>query len=840
MSKKNRVALILNPSFRNPLFVSSALCLCLAAIHGAAADNSAQASPLLLAQAETATGLHEFSIPAQSLAGALTEFARQSGQQISFRPDTVKGLASPGLNGRYSVDQALTRLLGGTRLNYQHGAGNSIIVESAPKSGGDVMQLGPVRIEGAGGQQQSAFLSPPGYVAKRSAAGTKTDTPLIEVPQSISVITRAQMDARNVQREGEAFRYTAGVFAEPYGADPRPTFDAPYIRGFDASTTGVYRDGLREVRGVWAGFISEFYGLERVDILKGPSSVMYGQGGPGGIIDKISKRPQRDAVREIALQYGSFDRKQVQFDVGERIDSDGDFVYRLIGLYRDSDTQYEYDSSHSIPDDRTYVAPSLTWQPSDNTTLTLLGDYLHNDTAGPFTVTQTRAGAKPLALVILSGDPSFNESDTKQQTIGYRFEHRFNDTWTVRQNLRYGSIDFSYANMTLSGNLIGNRYYNRNASIIDEQIDSLTLDNQVQARFSHGAFEHTVLVGLDYQKSDYDTRTRGGLAPQLDIVNPVYGVHVNTPTLVTSNSHQDRHQLGVYAQEQLKYDDRLVFTLGLRQDDADAKTTNRLRSLTAVDRVVKQDDKEFTYRAGLTYLFDNGIAPYVSYSESFLPTMGVNPDGGVFKPTEGQQYEIGLKFQPNNFDGYFTVAWFDLTQKNVLTTDAIKGGSWREQTGEVNSRGIELEGVVSLTEGLDLIAAYTYDDVEVTSDNAASLTVPSKKGLRPAYVAEHMASLWADYTVQGGALTGFGFGAGVRYVGPTYADAFNTIRNDGYTLVDAVLHYDLGRLTPILSGARFQLNASNLFNKDYTMCTATSNCTWGMERSVIGSLSYRW
>ena len=830
MSDNNRTSQHLRPSFRNPLFVSSALCLCLSASALAAQP---QASPQLLAQA----GALDFSIAPQSLAGALTEFARQSGLQISFRPDTVQDLSSAGLSGRYGAEQALSHLLAGSGLSWRHGEGNSITVETAPRAGGDVMQLGPVRVEGAHAQTQSAFLSPPGFVAKRSAAGTKTDTPLIEVPQSISVITRDQMDIRNVQREGEAFRYTAGVFAEPYGADPRPTFDAPYIRGFDASTTGVYRDGLREVRGVWAGFISEFYGLERVDVLKGPSSVMYGQGGPGGIIDKISKRPVREGVHEIELQYGSFERKQAQFDLGERIDSDGHFFYRLTGLYRDSDTQYDYDGGHSIADDRTYVAPSLTWQPSDDTTFTLLGDYLHNDTAGPFTVTIVRPGKDPKPTHILSGEPNFNESDTKQQTIGYRFEHHFNDVWTVRQNLRYGSIDFSYANMTLNGALIADRYYNRTASIIDEQIDSLTLDNQLQAQFRSGDFEHTALLGLDYQKSDYDTRTRGGLGPQLDIADPAYGQHVNTPALVTTNSHQDRHQLGVYAQEQLKYNERLVFTLGLRQDDADSKTTNRLK--TTPDRVTKLDDKAFTYRAGLTYLFENGIAPYISYSESFLPTAGVNPDGSDFKPTEGQQYEIGVKFQPDNFDGYFTVSWFDLTQKNVLTPDPART-NYREQTGEINSKGIELEGVVSLTQGLDLIASYTYDDVKVTSDNAASITQPGKKGLRPAFVAKNLASLWANYTVQGGALAGFGFGAGVRYVGPTYADANNSIRNDGYTLVDAVLRYDLGQLTPTLSGARFQLNANNLFNKDYVMCTATSNCTWGLERSVIGSVNYRW
>lgn len=767
-----------------------------------------------------------FNIPAQPLVSALAEFGRQSGFQISYKPALLRGLNSLALTGNHTPDAALQQLLAPSALSFRWIAGDSITVEPAPRTEGTTLK--PVHVTG-NLEDQDARQSPSGYVALRSAAGSKTDTPLREIPQSISVLTRDQLDARNVQREGEAFRYSAGVFAEPYGGDPRPAFDAPFIRGFEVVDTGVYRDGLRELRGVWSGFTTEFYGLERVDILRGPSSVLYGQGSPGGVVDKISKRPAPGAVREIKVDVGSYDRRQLSLDVGGPVTQDETVLTRLVGVYRDSDTQYDYDGSHSIPDDRQYLAPSLSVQISEATTLSLYADFFRNRTAGPFTVT---VNARPSH--ILTGEPHFNESDLRQYTTGYRVEHAFNDTWSIRQNLRYGKLDLLYSNMTNAGIQANGRTMNRNATSTDEQLDALLVDNQLEGHLSAGRFEHTVLVGIDYQEAEYDSLTRGGTGPTLDLLNPVYGQTVAKPVLVTSSSHQERDQLGFYVQDQIKFDDHWVLTLGGRQDSAEADTTNRRTNTTA-----KQDDDQFTYRIGLSYLFDNGVTPYTSYTESFLPTAGNDFAGNAFEPTTGEQYEVGVKYQPSPLLS-MSVALFDLTQQNVLTQDPERPATaFRVQTGEINSQGIELESVLSLTQGFNLIASLTYNDVEVTKDNPNAAGV-SKKGNRPTWIAERMAALWADYTVQGGVMRGFGGGIGVRYVGPTYADAANTIENDAYTLTDLSLHYDLGAVAPSMAGTNLQLNVNNLFDKEYYQCTATNNCTWGLERSVVGSVRYRW
>ncbi|WP_157234852.1 TonB-dependent siderophore receptor [Methylosinus sp. LW4] len=667
-----------------------------------------------------------------------------------------------------------------------------------------------------------------GYVASRSTAGTKTNASILEVPQSISVVTRRQMEVRNVQREGEAFRYTAGVFAEPYGADSRPLFDAPIIRGFDATTNGLYRDGLREANGVWGRFLTEFYGLERVDVLKGPSSVLYGQGGPGGVIDKVTKKPTDNARGEVYMQGGTFDRKQGAVDFSGPLDADKRFLYRIVGMVRDSETQFRYDGDKSVPDIRQYVAPSLTWRPTDDTSLTILGDWLHNRSAGPFTLTF----ANQSYTRIMTGDPSFNKSDVTQGTVGYRFEHKLGDAITFRQNMRYGAHDLQYNNMTASS-ITATGIVNRSATMIDEQIYSFALDNAAETKFATGPLEHTALAGIDYQSATYTTRTRAGGGPTLSLVYPVYGQLVTQPTTVTSYSHQTATQLGFYGQDQIKFDN-FVLTIGARYDDARSTTTNYRTSAVAI-----KTDNEPSYRVGLNYLFAFGLAPYVGYSRAFLPTAGTDFGGNPFKPTFAEQIEGGLKYQPQDFPGMFAIAYFDLTQQNVLTPDPARPATtYKVQTGEVNSNGLEVQATLNPIPGLDIVAAYTHNPVRVTKDNANSQGV-SFIGRRPAYIAKDYGSLWADYTIQDGSARGFGIGAGVRAIGPTYADSANTVQNKGYTLVDLTLHYEPKHI-PELERFRLQLNVNNLLDRLHIVCTATTNCQWGAERSIVGTLFYRW
>lgn len=776
--------------------------------------------PLMAAPAAFAQSAAQrrFAVSAGPLPARLVEYGRQAGVQISFTPAVAANLRTPGVLGSMSKEAALSALLAGTGLRYRFQSPGIVIVEHAGGTGGAALPNGAIvldTIDVLGSQDGTN-----GFVATRTVAGTKTSTPLVEVPQSISVVTRQQMDARNVQSVAEAVKYTPGVSTEPGGADGR--YDQLFIRGFNEYIAGDYRDGLRQPGRSYSYFRTEPFGLQRIDVLRGPTSVLYGQNAPGGIVDRVSKKPTAEPIREIVLQGGTQDKLQGAFDIGGPI-GDTRYLYRIVGLARSSDNL----QSSALPDDRLYLAPSFTWKPTDATTLTLQGEVL-KDVNG-YNFYYTAPGTKPTR--ISTGDPSFDRFKQEQYAVGYRFEHKFTDDVIVRQNLRYGQIALDYHSVYGLGAVTpGTTLLPRTAGLVKENLDALTIDNQAQFNFALGPSRHQLLFGFDYQHWNSANSNQLGVAPALNIANPVYNIPIAEPFTFAQRQRQIQDQFGFYVQDQIKLWDKLVLTLGGRHDRAKSETLNRLTNALA-----RQDDHAFTGRAGLTYLFDNGLAPYVSYSTSFQPLAGTtSPARGSlpFEPTTGEQYELGLKYQPTGWNSFATVSLFDLRQQNVATTDP-SNILYRIQTGEVRSRGIEFEAVASLAEGLSLHGSVTYQDVEVTRSNGTDL------GKRPTQVPEQMASLWADYTVQSGALRGLGLAAGVRYVGPTFGDTLNTIKNPAYTLVDAAVRYDLGELRPELKGWKASVNASNLFDEQYYVCS-TGYCSWGSGRTVTGTLRVTW
>jgi iron complex outermembrane receptor protein len=665
-----------------------------------------------------------------------------------------------------------------------------------------------------------------GFVPQVSSAGTKTDTPLLETPQSISVISRENLDARGVQTVSEALQYTAGVSPQSSGKDPR--YDSARIRGFDSYGTGQFRDGLRDAsnQSSFSVFRNEPYGVTRVDVVKGASSMLYGQNGPGGLVDLISKRPPAQAFGEIVGQVGSFDRFQGAFDVGGPVTKDSTLLYRLTGVLRDSDAQIAH-FSDKVKDDRAYIAPAVTWQPSADTTLTLLSDYQRDVTGNAFPLSVgTVSGGRitnVTALPLMLGDPSFNRFTQEQYRVGYQFEHRFSDDLMVRSKARFGHLDLDYRYLTFAGTPLSTQtVFSRIARQALESSNSLSTDNHVIAKLSTGPLHHTVLFGTDYQLFNLDSRTLGGTAPSISSVNPVYGQAVATPTANVQSLTQEINQVGVYLQDQIKLQN-WILTLGGRFDAAELNTFDRLTG-----KPQSTTDDAFTKRFGLTYLFETGIAPYVSYSESFMPTPGVDFNTTAFKPTSSKQYEGGIKFQPNR-DVLVTMAYYDLTQKNVLGPDPVAGRTgYSVQTGEVNSKGFEFEAFVKFLPGLNVIAAYTVSDLKITASTNGDV------GKVPLLAPQTMASAYADYTFQSGVLAGFGFGAGVRYNGPTYADTLNTIVNADYTVFDAGLHYRQDK------GMNYALNLKNIGNNGALACTTSGGCQYISPRIVTATASYRW
>jgi iron complex outermembrane receptor protein len=656
-----------------------------------------------------------------------------------------------------------------------------------------------------------------GYVAKSSSTASKSGASLIETPQSVSVITRDQIEAQNAQTLGEALNYTPGVLGQPYGADPR--FDSPIIRGFDGRQA-QFLNGLRMMRTAGAPGV-EIYGLERVEVLRGPASVMYGQGNPGGMINMISKRPRFEQFGEVGAQVGSYDSYGAFFDIGGPVAEDADWAYRLTGMARNAGVQTD-----NLENDRYFFAPALTWQPDEDTRLTILTSVQHDNPSTPsglppqFTIDATDYR---LPRDFSVGDESFDESDRTLTNLGYELEHRLNETWTVRQNFRYSNFDWEYRSLGMSslGLLPDGRTLRRNATFQDERLNTFNIDNNLQAEFSTGEVDHTLLFGLDYRYFDNNVRTRFFQATPLDLLDSVYGgpISLISPTIDTTVD-SDLSQLGLYIQDEIAVGNWRA-TLGLRHDWASTSGTS-LNGLTGVERSLDQDDEKLTGRAGLSYLFDNGIAPYISYATSFEPVSGADASGNPFEPTQGEQIEAGIKYQPTSWNGFFTAAVYDLRQENVLRT--VAGIS--SQIGEVHVRGVELEGVVSLAEGLDLRAAYTYTDAEIGEG--------VDDGNRVENVPEHAASLWVNYTFkEGTALDGLGVGGGVRYVGQRYGNSANTYDLDPVTLFDAALTYSK-------NGYKASLNIQNIADEDFVASCGSFGCYYGDGRTIMGKLSYTW
>lgn len=693
--------------------------------------------------------------------------------------------------------------------------------QAAPADNGATVLEEVVVNGGSGG-----VITADGYVGKSSATGAKTDTPFVQTPQSISSVTKDQLEDRKPQNLLDAVAYTPGVRVGGYGFDPR--FDSFTLRGFDMTYIGIFRDNLRQPGAGSSLFKTEPYGLEGVSILRGPSSALYGPAGAGGLYNLISKRPTEEALREVEVQYGTHNRYQGQFDVSGPINEEDPFYYRLTGLLRSSDTEQV-----GVPDDRAYIAPAFTWKPDEDTKLTILGEYSRTKTGG--TAAYYFDGTE--VSDFFAGNPAFNDSIQNQGRIGYEFEHRLNDTFVFRQNARASwlNVDADWA-FAYQPNAVDPTLLDSSAGSFEEWLNTYTVDNQLEAKFDTGALEHTMIGGLDFTKIYWKSLNGYGSTPPLDTKDPTAG-RPTDPIAFQTKSVQDQLITGVYLQDQIRYD-ALTFTLGGRYDWVSTDTDNTDLASGAAD-TINQKDRAFTWRAGVTYETPWGITPYATYSTAFSPNAGVNQaTGNPFKATESEQEEVGVKYLLPDSNTLLTAALFNIDQSNSLYYEVVElpdgPANIQVQRGEIRSRGFEFEANTSLDNGLSLIASYTYTQTEILDGPTGTV------GNEVSSVPRHMASLWAHYDLpEDGPFNGLGLGAGVRFLGASYGDDANISKNKSRALVDAAIDFDFAAVDKDYEGLKLQVNATNLFNRQDSVCSA-GYCYRDRGRTVIGSLKYSW
>ncbi|BES83634.1 ligand-gated channel [Pectobacterium araliae] len=763
--------------------------------------------PVAAVYAASAASVQPYAVSSGPLNQVLNQFAQQAGVLLSYDPALVAGKRGAGLRGDYSVEQGFQQILGSSGLSAQYSTDGSVTLVQRTAS-----EPVPVSAPITAKNDRIVVTAPPN-------TAMKLDVPISETPRAVSVVTEQQIEERGAQKIDQALRYSSGILATTYGPDNKAEWVT--IRGF--SDQSRFQNGLATLNedGFYGQQIEPF-GVERIEVLKGPASVLYGQNPPGGLVNVITKRPTRLPQGKVELEYGSNDYRHLAVDSAGPLNDDGSVLYRVVALARDTSGEMDFSKSK-----RFYLAPSVTFL-GENTELTVLASYMDtkSDTTNGFKLPYGTLHGTPFGKVGYKtslGEPGINRHDTRQFNLGYEFTHHLNDTWTFHQNLNYTYLNLDLRNAYAIG-MVDERRASRGLTYRDGFAQNWATDNRLVGEWQWENIENTLLLGFDYRRANAQSRDANlsSFGQPIDIFNPVYGNYTSPDSQLFAH-RSGRHQTGYYIQNQIKYDERLIFLLGGRYDVA--KSRDRNFSSGADTRT---DDTKFTKTAGVMYLFDNGISPYISYSESFLPVSGRDGYQRPYVPEEGQQTELGVKYTPEGFNGYASAALFNLEQKNVKTTDP-KNPNLTIQAGEARSRGLELELSGEVYRGLTLTANYTYNEVETTKSGSVG-----EVGKRLLGLPEHIVSGWATYAFNG-TLEGLSIGSGVRYVGSAYGDIANTedMKVPAYTLWDAMIAYDFSK------DWRLQVNATNLTNREY-VSACNYWCYYGEGRNINANISYRW
>lgn len=646
-------------------------------------------------------------------------------------------------------------------------------------------------------------------------AGTKTDTPLIEVPQPVTVIPDDVYLAQGAISIADTVRYAAGVNSDAYGRDTR--VDSFTIRGVNALQ---FRDGMRDIFSYYASITADPYNFSRVEVVRGPASVLFGQGSIGGIVNLVSKTPLFTNSADLNLVYGSYDRKEVLADVNGVV---GDkLAARIVARVRDADTYVDH-----VPDDRVMIAPSVTWRPGSRTDVTLLGLYQDDHTGStanflPVIGTlRDNPGNPRLPRYLFVGKPGYDRYDGRLLQGSGLVTHRFTDDLKISLKARYidSALDYfthypnSYSNPTgpyLPGS--NGRRIGLYAGSSVARLDIFSTDNNVQWRVQTGpAVEHTLLAGVDYSWNQ--VRKSNNYAYQVIDLYDIDYASIVEPRLTAPFTRDAQKQLGLYVQDQIRLWDRVSVVLGARRDRVRGASLNTRTNVTS-----HTTDTATTFRAGIIGEVGAGLSPFFSYTESFQPIAGQTTAGTPFRPQTGRQFETGVKWQADRAT-LVTLTGFDITERNRPIPDPANPLG-QIQAGELTTKGFELEATRTLPGDYDLSLAYGFNDVDGDTGEIG-------------YLSRHTASAWGTKTFRGDWAT-LRLGAGVRYLGQQVSgnDAW-TLVTPARTMVDALVELERDRW-------RLRLNATNLLdNRAYASCLARGDCFVSAPRNVMLSLGYR-
>lgn len=634
-----------------------------------------------------------------------------------------------------------------------------------------------------------------GYHATRSASATRTDTSIHETPQSISVVSKDVVEDLGATRLQDALDYAGGVGrANNFGGQGLTTFT---VRGF---TTGeFYRNGFPINRGY--PNMPDANTIERLEVLRGPATMLYGRGDPGGTFNVVSKQPLAERTVTLGSQLNDQGMQRGTLDASGPLDEEGRLAYRLNVVGEGGDTFRDHVST-----ERYGVTPVLTWQASDDTKVIFEGDFMRNNHPLDRGLTRFANQAGTPSRDTFWGDKDVGKLHNDNNMAQLRFEHMLNDSWTLGGGFQW--LDGTLQGNAIEANGLGSlsadgRTLQRNFNYRKLEWTDKDYQLNLTGHFSTGGFDHTLLTGIEYEDYDYQSiiqrsSAAAGTYP-IDIFNPVYGQ--TRPPLTRTPTH-DKENLKTYAafvQDQVALTERLKVLGGARferfEHDYESYVTG-VKPWQAADNAV-------TPRLGVIYDLTDTVAVYADAARSFKPNTGASREGGGFAPEKGKSYEVGIKWEALDRQLSVDAAIYQIEKKNVLTTDPVDS-TFSVAAGQVRSRGFDLNVAGNLTPEWRVIGGYAYVDAEVTRDNTL------RSGTRLLNIPRNSFSLLNVYEFQDGALKGLGLGAGGKYVDERAGQTANSAFSMGaYTVVDLLSYYKVN------DKIRLNLDVKNLFNREY-------------------------
>ncbi|WP_084717370.1 TonB-dependent siderophore receptor [Vibrio rhizosphaerae] len=644
-------------------------------------------------------------------------------------------------------------------------------------------------------------------VAEELWVGGKVATRVLDTPALVSVITEKEINQRNATTTEEILQYSPGLVTDYYGSDDRN--DYFMIRGYQATT---YRDGM--TLGSMRSVREDPYAYERVELIRGANSTLFGPADPGGSVNFVSKRPKFERFGRSYVSYGSFDSKEIGLDFGDTINASETLAYRFTTKIKDSDLEYDYSKDNSQ-----FVMGGMSWQPSVRTTATLIVDYLGRDGT-------PNSGGYPLDRKYdrsaFYGEPDFNKHDVERTNITAQVTHHFDNGISLSGNLRYSKLedDFGYVYLYdyqgRTGSDISRYYFGT-----DTQSKQIIGNTIVQYDMSFEHIDSSTLMGLEYRDASTQDASLYGTdkvsVSPIDLNRPVY-TGLSMTGEVDSQTDQDHTTKSIFLQQNLALDDRYILALGIRHDSMALASRNMKTRVDASD-----DFSETSLRAAFTFKVSDAWSTYISQVESVAP-----PSIGV-KPERGEQLEVGVKFSPLSMNALFSAAIYDLKKNDVTMSIVQDNGSIQKETiGETRVRGLDLEMKAEITDHFNVTGGYSYMKSKVERGSTRNGDVLD--GNEFATVPNHSASLWGFYTLP---VESMDVGLGTRYVGTYYFDAANTAKSEAAMLFDAAFAYRVSK------SAQLSFHVHNLTDKQYVVGSGTANY-YNPGRSLNAAFNYSW